>query len=166
MQLDGRARVEVLSVSAQGTRCASACPRRGSQPRAAVKPHRSLPELRWPTVATGPVGFLGVVGGSWVGVATSDCVEQSDTNEQGCWVIGHFGRREGVACVAAEPAPHSKVEKSGTVWYGLVPSRHRVSDKKLNTIRVKSLKVWQFPKREGVVCVAGQKSLGLEMNSI
>jgi len=156
MPLDGWPGVEVINASPQGIRCATARSRRSSQPRAATIPRRPLPGLLRPTEAAGPkgeLGFLGVGGGSWVGATTSDCVEQSDTNERGCWVIGHFCRRVGVVCVAAEPAPHSKVEKSGTVWHGLVPSWHRVSDKKLNTIPVKSLAVWQFPEREGVVCV-------------
>lgn len=150
--LDGQPRVEVLRVSAQGTPYATSHPHRSSQPPAAAMPHRFLPELPWPTVIAGPVGFLGVVGGSWAGPATPDCVANTDTNMPGCWVIGQFGQREGVACVAGSLG---KVEKSGVVWHGLAASAHRVSDKKLNAIPPKSLEVWQFPKREGAVCVGG-----------
>lgn len=149
-RLDLKAGDEASNVSAQGTRCTTGCLRRGSQLRAVGSqwPRGGSPR---PTCATGSeskLGFLGIVGHAWARAGAPDCVENTDTSRLDRWIIGLFRQREGVACVAAT-SPQRKVEKSGIVWHGLVPSRHQPSNDKLDTIPLKSLKVWQFPGREG-----------------
>lgn|GEM_PF-6148680 len=143
----------ITASSAQGTRYATVCPRHGFQPRSAVMPNMPLSGFCWSTEVVGSkgkIGFLGIIGSVWAGSATSDCVEKNNVSTPGSWIIGQFGQREGVACVASAPG---KGEKSGVVWHGLAARAHRVSDKKLNTIPVKSLEVWHLGQREGGVCV-------------
>lgn len=109
MRLDGRPGVEVVSVSAQGTRCATGCLRRGSQPRVAAMPHGPLPGVPRPTEAAGPeskVWKSGIVGYGLVPAAHRVSVDKINTIQVESLVVGQFGQREGVVCVAG-PTPTS-----------------------------------------------------------